>query len=160
VSIDVEATYSRYGPLVLRRCRRLLGDEHLAVDAMHDVFVLLLRRSGRLDSRSPAGLLFRMATNVCLNRLRSRRRRPETADEDLLAGIVAAEDTGSRALARSLLRSLFGGERESTQAMAVMHLLDGMTYHEIGAEVGLSAAGVRKRLGGLLERVARRGAEP
>ena len=31
VSIDVEATYERYGPMVLRRCRTLLRDEERAV---------------------------------------------------------------------------------------------------------------------------------
>ena len=160
MAIDIEASYRRYGPLVLRRCRRLLGEEQMAVDAMHDVFVQLLRHEGRLMSESPAGLLFRMATNVCLNHLRRRRRHPETSDEQLLAGIAAAGDVGGRALARSVLGFIFGRERESTQAMAVMHLLDGMTYEEIAREVGLSVSGVRKRLRSLQARIAAtRGAE-
>jgi DNA-directed RNA polymerase specialized sigma24 family protein len=37
--IDVEALSRRYGPMVLRRCRRLLGDEQEALDACQDVFV-------------------------------------------------------------------------------------------------------------------------
>ncbi|HEX4621951.1 MAG TPA: sigma factor, partial [Myxococcaceae bacterium] len=41
--IDVEAAYRQYGPMVVRRCRKLLQDEAAAVDAMHDVFVQLIR---------------------------------------------------------------------------------------------------------------------
>jgi RNA polymerase sigma-70 factor (ECF subfamily) len=38
--------------------------------------------------------------------------------------------------------------------MAVLHLVDGLTLDEVGREVGLSAAAVRKRLRGLKARAA------
>jgi RNA polymerase sigma-70 factor (ECF subfamily) len=40
--IDVEAYYARYGPMVLRRCRRLLQDSEKAFDALQDAFEKLL----------------------------------------------------------------------------------------------------------------------
>src|SRR5262245_14594746 len=40
--VDVEDLSRRYGAMVLRRCRRLLGDESEALDASQDVFVRLL----------------------------------------------------------------------------------------------------------------------
>ena len=43
VPLDSQSYYSTYGPMVLRRCRKLLGDEHAARDAMHDVKQLLWR---------------------------------------------------------------------------------------------------------------------
>ena len=82
--IDVEAYYRRYGPLVIRRCRHLLKNEDLALEAAQDVFVQLLRKEDLLTDKSPSGLLMRMATNVCLNILRSRKRHPETPDDELL----------------------------------------------------------------------------
>jgi RNA polymerase sigma-70 factor (ECF subfamily) len=132
--------------MVLRRCRRLLRDEPRAVDAMHDTFVNLLRHQSRLDDRALGGLLFRMATNVCLNRLRSERRRPEDSREDLVMRIAKVSGFESRSHARAVLKRLFSAEKESTQTMAVMHLLDGMTLEEVAREVGLSVSGVRKRL--------------
>ena len=60
--------------MVLRRCRALLRSDAQAEDAMHDVFVAVLRAGGRLEEDAPAALLLRVATNVCLNRLRTRRR--------------------------------------------------------------------------------------
>ena len=41
--VDVEALSRRYGPMVLRRCRRLLGDEDQALDACQDVFLRVLQ---------------------------------------------------------------------------------------------------------------------
>ena len=154
VAIDVDAAYRQYGPMVLRRCRRLVRDESKAVDAMHDVFVNLLRAKDRLDGEAPASLLMRMATNVCLNQLRGERRRPEDADDDALLAIATAEEPGARSVARLALGTLLGRELESTRVMAVLHLVDGLTLDEVGREVGLSAAGVRKRLRGLKARVA------
>jgi RNA polymerase sigma-70 factor (ECF subfamily) len=154
LKVDVERFYRDHGPLVLRRCRRLLRDPEKAVDAMHDVFVSLLRAGDRLDGAQPASLLLRMATNVCLNRLRDERRRPEDADEERLLAIASAEEPGARSVARFLLGDLLGSEPESTRVMAVMHLVDGLSLDEVGREVGLSAAAVRKRLRGLKLRAA------
>jgi RNA polymerase sigma-70 factor (ECF subfamily) len=152
---DIEAYYRRYAPMVLRRCRRLLRDEEAAVDAMQDVFVRLLQREEVLQDSAPSSLLLKVATNVCLNRIRTRRRRPEDGDPDLFetiafAGPGAGEDTS---LARSILNRLFGEEPESTRLIAVMHHLDGMTHEEVAAEVGLSVSGVRKRLRKLRHRL-------
>jgi RNA polymerase sigma-70 factor, ECF subfamily len=157
--VDVESAYRAHGPMVLRRCRRLLRDEAKAVDAMHDVFVEMLRRREILDG-APTALLLTMATNVCLNRLRHDRRRPEDADDERLRAIAAhgvEARTEDRSLARRLLDRWLGGESESTRLMAVLHYVDRLTLEEVAAEVGLSVSGVRARLRGLQQRV--RGAE-
>lgn len=151
--IDVEDYYRRYAPMVLRRCRALLKDEARAHDAMQDVFVLLLRNQQRLRHEGPSSLLYRMATNVCLNQLRSHGRRPEDTEDGLLLKIAAADDVEERSSARGLLERLFGREKESTRTIAVLHLLDGMTLEEVALEVGMSVSGVRKRLRALKAQV-------
>lgn len=145
MALDVEQLYRRYGPMVLRRCRHLLKDEEKAADAMQEVFVQVLRRRGDLEVGAPSSFLFRTATNVCLNRIRTEKRHPEDRDDELLQRIAAApeaEPTGAAAI----LDRLFAREQESTRTIAVMHLLDGMTLEEVAAETGLSVSGVRKRL--------------
>lgn len=116
------------------------------MDAMHDTFVRLLRHAPRLKSDALSSLLWRIATNVCLNQLRSSKRRPETASEELLLRIAAWDDTEHRALGRSMLARIFASEPASSKTIAVLHLLDGMTLEEVALEVGLSVSGVRKRL--------------
>lgn len=139
--------------MVLRRCRRLLGDEEAARDAMQDTFVRLLDAADRLDETAPSSLLWTTATRVCLNRLRSQRRRPEVPDGDLILRIATGDDLEGESAARAMLQRLFGHEPESTRTIAVLHLLDGMTHEEVAEVVGLSVSGVRKRLRTLRERL-------
>lgn len=149
VAIDTETYYRTYGPMVLRRCRQLLRDEAAARDAMHDVFVNLLTHEQQLHDAAPSSLLFRVATHVCLNRIRAAGRRPEDGDPALLARIAAVGDDDARATARSVLARLFRGEPASSRTIAVLHLHDGMSLEEVADHVGLSVSGVRKRLRGL-----------
>lgn len=154
MAIDCEDLYRRYGPMVLRRCRQLLKDEEQAMDALQDTFVLVLRHEEKLEASAASSLLYRMATNVCLNKLRGKKRRPEDADEELLLKIANSDESGSGSMARLFLDRVFRNELDSTRTIAVLHLLDGMTLEEVAAEVGLSVSGVRKRLRGLKARVA------
>ena len=149
MAVDVEALYTRYGPMVLRRCRGMLRDETEALDAMQDTFVQVLRHRERLDARGPSSLLYCIATNVCLNRLRTLRRRPSGGGDEVLAGIASAEDVESRAVASGVLDRIFASERASTRTMAVLHYVDGMTLEEVARHARLSVSGVRKRLEGL-----------
>jgi RNA polymerase sigma-70 factor, ECF subfamily len=145
-ALDVEALSLRYGAMVLRRCRRLLRDEDEALDACQDVFVRLFVNRRRLDAAFPSSLLYRIATNVCLNRIRTRKRRPESPDEEVLAAIASAESPGGESEARMVLDWLFGRHPESTRTIAVLHYVDGLTLEEVARQTKMSVSGVRKRL--------------
>lgn len=145
--------------MVLRRCRGLLRDDAQAEDAMQDVFVALLRHQHRLTDEAPAALLLRMATNTCLNRLRGLRTRAEDADDEKLLRIAgtASAESEDRTLARDLLAKLFRANdplAASSQTIAVMHLVDGMTLEEVARNAGMSVSGVRKRLRTVRARLA------
>ena len=112
---DLEELWNRYGALVLRRCRQLLRDEQEALDVCQDVFVQLLRRRGALDIRFPSSLMYRIATNLCLNRIRDRRHWPDLVEDEQLARIARFDDPTPAVHARSLLDRLFARHRESTR---------------------------------------------
>lgn len=145
-TIDVEQLYRSYAPMVLRRCRRLLQNEEQAVDAMQDVFVRLLTHKDRLHGRYPSSLLYRVATNVCLNIIRDRKPGRTDSGEDALARIACCGEQESKTLAAVILDRLFRREKPSTREIAVLHFVDGMTYREVARETNLSVSGVRKRL--------------
>ena len=147
--MDIEELYQRYGPMVMRRCRQMLKEENEALDATQDVFVQLLKRRDSLKMTHPSSLLYRIATNQCLNRIRDRQRRAATPGDEFLERVAVLDDTEPRLEARSVLDRLFGRHQESTPTMAVLHFQDGMTLEEVAAEVGMSVSGVRKRLRGL-----------
>lgn len=145
--MNVEMLYQKYGPMVLRRCRRLLRDEERALDAMQDVFVRVLQRQDSLKATYPSSLLYRIATNVCLNRIRDERL--DMPGDEVLIHIAGMEDPEPQLDARSILDRLFAKEKESTRTIAVLHFVDGFTLEEVAKEVGMSVSGVRKRLRGL-----------
>ena len=73
---DVKELYERYGRAVYRRCQYFLRNDEDARDAMHEVFVKVVQRYGEFKGESsPLTWLVRIATNHCLNILRSRKAR-------------------------------------------------------------------------------------
>ncbi len=59
------ALVERHGPMVLRLCRQVLGDEHEAQDAAQAVFLVLARRSGAIRRQdSVASWLYRVARRI------------------------------------------------------------------------------------------------
>ncbi len=146
-AIDVREFYRKYGPMVMRRCRKLLLSEELARDALQEVFLRLLRFKERLTDTYPSSLMFRMATNVCLDLIESRRRSQTfDSDDDMLNQIASYDENEEKLIMSDFLNYLFSQEKKSTRIMAVMHYVDGLTYEEVALELGFSISGVRKRL--------------
>ena len=146
MAIDVDGYYRKYSPMVLRRCRFMLRDEERALDAMQDVFVEVLRREKDLVHYAPSSLLYTIATNVCLNKIRRSKRRPETSDDEILQTIAGGESPEAEALAGHFLERLFSREPDNTKTIAVLHYVDGLTLEETAVHAGMSVSGVRKRL--------------
>lgn len=152
-ALDVEALYRRYGPMVHRRCLFLLRDPGEAADVAQEVFVRLLKQRERLTDSHPSSLLYRIATNLSLNRLRDRKRQPDLPGDRLLNQIA----TLAHLDAPVLLDRLFGRQPESTRTMAVLHHVDGLTLEEVALECGMSVSGVRRRLRQLRDALAEMG---
>ena len=144
--LDIPALYHRYGDLVLGRCRTLLRNDADAQDAMQEVFLKLhrFRDSFRGDS-SPSTFLYRITTTTCLNRMRSRRRRPEDPVEEL-PPLPSCESVLDALAVREMLEQLLGEADDKTRECLVYHYVDGMTHDEVGEMVSLSGAAVRKRI--------------
>lgn len=155
MEINIEEYYTRYGPMVLRRCRQLLRDEEKALDAMQEVFTKLMISQRRLKGIYPSSLLFRISTNVCLNMIRDQKshRSIDSDSKDLLVQLGSYDEGEDRLVVRDLLDRLFRKEKQSTREIATLHFVDGMTLQEVADEVGLSLSGVRKRIRELQARI-------
>ena len=149
MAIDIAAWYEKYSPMVIRRCRALLQDDDEAMDAVHDVFVNLLRAEGRLSGSFPSSLLYTIATNVCLNRLRDRKRAgfgDMLNQKEFFFALSAAANDNDQVDAKLLVEAIMEDESEEMRTICFMYHGDGMTLREIGEAVGLSISGIRKRL--------------
>jgi RNA polymerase sigma factor (sigma-70 family) len=151
--IDIEAYYTKYGPMVLRRCRSILKDEDLAFDAMQEVFVKLIQHRDSLHGQYPSSLLYRIATNTCLNMLRDKRSMAVSPDDAIIANIAHHDDSNERFVLGDFIDFIFKGEQLSTRDMAYMHYVENLTYEEVAEATGLSVSGVRKRLRTFQERI-------
>jgi RNA polymerase sigma-70 factor (ECF subfamily) len=139
--------YTKYGSSVYGRCQYLLRDRTRAEDAMQDVFARALEHhDGFRAESSPLTWLMKIATNHCLNLLRSDR-----------AGWRARFDAEERSRGeghggpqvfelRDQVRKILGHFDLETQAAAVHYHVDEMTLEEVAALLGRSVPTVRKRL--------------
>lgn len=152
MKINVEQFYTKYGPMVLRRCRSLLNNEEQALDAMQEVFVKVLQKSDVLDDRAPSSLLYTIATNICLNELRKNKGRFVNDGNEMLEMVAGIENHEELVITGHFLDQLFENEKDTTRTMAVLHYVDGYTLEQTADMMEMSVSGVRKRLRGLRER--------
>jgi RNA polymerase sigma-70 factor (ECF subfamily) len=140
---DLGELYARHSRSVYRRARQLLGDDDLARDATQEVFMRVMRAGGRIPTEpTPTAWLHRVTTNLCLNRLRDRKRR--TA---LLASQGApAEAAPPSGEARAVVAQILERIPEELQEVAVYFFLDELTYDEIARVLGISRRTVSNRL--------------
>ncbi|MFH1727139.1 MAG: sigma-70 family RNA polymerase sigma factor [Pseudomonadota bacterium] len=153
MAIDVEKLYLKYGPMVLRRTIALLKDEDLALDVMQDTFVQLINKKDQYDERYPSSMLYTIATNLCLNKIRNKANKKEVKD-DILSYIANHDETEKITGFKAVINKIFKNQA-STKEMAVMHFVDSMTYEEVAETIGLSVSGVRKRLRLFKEKISK-----
>lgn len=153
LAIDVDQYYRKYGAMVFRRCLQMLGDEAAAQDAVQEVFLALLKKQSSLKDEFMSSLLYRIATNHCLNIIK-RSKKTVTKDDSFFSSISGKDDFSENVQARDVLAQLFAGEKADTMEIAVMRYVDGLGYEEIAALTKLSVSGIRKRLRKLSEKAA------
>ena len=144
---DFDNLYRQYGPMVLRRCRFILKNEEKALDAMQDVFVRLIERKEKINNVC-SSLLYTMATNICLNKIRADKLR-NGPEFDVIAEIVedTASSEGEAKIETSILLDCIFSERDSKdRQIAILHYVDGYTLEETSQKLKMSVSGVRKRL--------------
>ncbi len=145
--------YNTYGAMVHRRCKTLLGNEADAFDCMQEVFLKLVEKQLVLNHKYPSTLLYRMATNMALNKIRDGKNRESIVKNKLLYTIAHYTEPHKRVDAQLLLAKLFNINKASTKEIAVLYFLDGYTLEEVAEIVKMSVSGVRKRISLLRESI-------
>jgi len=149
---EVTKAYARFGPLVFRRCRRILRDEAAAEDAVQETFVRLWRYGdGFQAADSKLAWLYRVAERCCFDRLARRPagREVELGERDgATPALTALED------AEVVLRFLDRFD-DRVKQVALLHYLDGETQEEIARQTGWTRQTVAKKLAELETRAQR-----
>jgi RNA polymerase sigma factor (sigma-70 family) len=155
-ALDLERLYLDHGHVVLRRARRILGNEIDAGEVLQEVFLSLVERPEQFAAKSAfTSFLYAVTTNACLVLLRNSRRRAALLDRELEPRTRHAGPAAeARVAATALLRRL----PERLARVAVYYYVDEMTHEEIAELLGLS----RRQIGNLISQVqdeARKGSE-
>ena len=134
-------SYDRYGAALYRYAVMILADPSGAADAVHEVFVSLLR--SRATPQAEEQYLRRAVRNECYSALRRRTRDIVTpVDAPLLEAVAAHDDRPDTRLAlEHLLRELPAEQREAVH----LKVFEGMTFQEIAATTGESINTIASR---------------
>lgn len=139
--------YREFGPVVYRRCVRLLGDREGARDATQEVFVKLLREERLLgDGEGVLPWIFRVTTHHCLNLRRDGVVRRRAVDGDGIDPLEQVAAAASPYPDRRLAQQVLARFDRTTQAVAVGVLVEGMEREEVAGALGISRRTVHRKL--------------
>jgi RNA polymerase sigma-70 factor (ECF subfamily) len=123
--------------MVLRRALRFF-DRAAAEDVASDVFMRVIENIDSFRAASsPATWLYRITTNICINRLRDEKRRRELWREHAPSLVLPPTPTAQPETV-AFLRQLWQSLDPELVVIAVHYFADGMTHAEIARLVGCS----------------------
>jgi RNA polymerase sigma-70 factor, ECF subfamily len=147
---DLTRLYRMYGPAIYARCRSLLQDDAEAQDATQETFTRVYQHLARVPAgREALYWIHRVATNYCLNQLRSRRSRPMPLGIADDAQLTASPE--QRICDRDLVLRLMAAAPEKLGAVAWLYHVDGFEQEEVARILDLSRRTVATRLARFLE---------
>lgn len=152
---DIQALYAQYGPVLFARCRSILKNDEDANDAVQETFVKVIRNWDSFRSESsPLTWMYKISTNLCLNRVRNRKGRSEKREQhkELLVGDGSSAPGAGSWETADVIRTLLAQEDEETQQIVVYLYFDEMTREQTAVLVGVSVPTLRKRLNAFLRR--------
>lgn len=147
----LETIYRTYAQRVYRLCLRMAGDEGAAEDLLQEVFIRAYEQIGKYSGRASFSTwLYRVATNHCLNVLKSQRQLPslEGLSDNTLPSdpspspLARSIDEEEHCLALRLLEQLGPDER----AILVLREIEGLSYRQISYVLDIPAGTVMSRL--------------
>jgi RNA polymerase sigma-70 factor (ECF subfamily) len=157
----IAALYERYGHALYRRCLSLVSNPEDARELTQEVFLQFWRGRDRFEGRSSAfTYLYRIATNLSIDRLRRRKTAGHQVDIDRGEPIATPTAGPERhTLAIQELADLTEGLDDETLTVAVMSHVDGLTQEEIAAALDLSRRTIGKRLKNFMSHTRKRAAK-
>lgn len=143
------------------------GSRIIAEDLAQELYVKLATRDPAVTAENPVGLIYRIATNVMLDRARGEARagardaawrrvaHASMGGEDVAEEIPADEAVASRQRLRQLVEAVAELPPQMQRAFR-LHKLDGRTHAETAQVMGLSVKSVEKHISAALKALTAR----
>jgi RNA polymerase sigma-70 factor (ECF subfamily) len=145
-----EEVAREHGRFLYNVAYRLSGNDDDARDLVQESLLRVRRGLETYQPGSLEGWLARIVTNVFLDEVRRKRRRPEQALPDdpdfVLPPVAAADDAASAAGLSDEVQAALAALPEEFRVPVVMRDVADQTYEDIAASLGVPVGTVRSRL--------------
>lgn len=147
-SAQLERLYRDHADRIHGLCLRMSGDDVRAAELTQDVFVRAWEQLDRLRADSDAGAwLWRLATNVVLNAMRSERRRLARVAPVAEPGLLERAELGTPLPVRRLsLDAAIARLPDRAREVFVLHDVEGFAHTEVAEMLGVAEGTVRAHL--------------
>lgn len=142
LSATIDDLHARHGEELLRFCRWMLKDPEDAADALQDTWIRAMSALGesRLRVTALRPWLYAIARNVCLDRLRDRKRASlHELDEQSGGETPGADEVVALRQEAGAALALVGALSERQRSALLMRELAGMSIPDIADALGLTA---------------------
>ncbi len=146
-----EEIVTTHSARVYRLAYRLTGNPHDAEDLTHDVFIRVFRSLHSYQPGTFEGWLHRITTNVFLDKMRRKQRirfdfLPEDAAGRLASGEPGPEQTYADTHFDDDIQRALDALSPDFRAAVVLCDIEGLSYEEIAATLGIKLGTVRSRI--------------
>lgn len=147
-----EELMRRYKKVIFAYARAATGSHQDAEEITQDVFVKVYRAAHRFNEKySFTTWLYTIASNTCKNKLRSRKPRPVSLDDDESPVVAVSADAGpldmyNQKIAVSEVRGAIDELPPKYREVLFLRYVQGLSYKKISAVLGLSMGNVEARI--------------
>ena len=142
--------FDRYYPIMVNKANMILKDEHLAKDAVQNVFVgIWNNRSNFQISTSLPGYLSRAAINKSLNLLESRKKhggRSDYLEDNVSEEKVSAHGEMEAADMKKRIHLAINELPEKCRLIFVMNRIEGLSHKEIAEQMDISTKTIENQM--------------
>jgi RNA polymerase sigma-70 factor, ECF subfamily len=154
----LEILAQRYEQRLLGLAWGLLGDQALALDAVQETWLRVIRFGGKFDGRSSFKTwLYRIAVNQCRS-LQAARRIGQSSQsfEDLPSPEIPPERSAQTAEQGDALRTALAGLGDEKSIVLLLCYHEGMTHDQAAEILGIPVGTLKSRLHAALEELRAR----
>jgi len=147
----------RHTDLAYSAALRIVRDAALAQDVTQTVFTKLARMAGALGGYpTPIGWLHTTTRHTAINAVRAETRRRAREHEAFTMQSISSMPDANWEQLRPILDEAVGQLRERDRQAVLLRFFNGLSYHEVGAVIGLTEDSAQKCVDRALEKLRAR----